>query len=200
MTANATYKRDQVVGIINSVLGKIQTPHDGSHEALGRELTELKNIIENLRSQLHATQAADIGNTHIPTATDELDAVVGTTEQATQSIMDSCEKVLEIMKGEKPEVFQQVEACVVKIFEACTFQDITGQRIKKVVTCLKQIEAKTTSVLKVLEGELGDMHGKSGDNSSSTVVSLLNGPALPQNAVTQDDIDKLLAEFDGKNT
>lgn len=200
MTGNATYKRDQVVGIINSMLGKIQKPQEVSHEALGRELTELKSIIENLRSQLHATQAADIGNTHIPAATDELDAVVGTTEQATQSIMDSCEKVLEIMKGEKPETFQQVEACVVKIFEACTFQDITGQRIKKVVTCLKQIEAKTSSVLKVLEGELGEIQGKAGDNSSSTVVSLLNGPSLPQNAVTQDDIDKLLAEFDGKNT
>ena len=200
MTSSPTYKRDQVVGIINSVLGKIKTPMDVSHEILGRELTELKEIIENLRNQIHSSRATDIGQTHIPAATDELDAVVGTTEEATQTIMESCEKILEVMKGEKPEIFQQVETCVVKIFEACTFQDITGQRIKKVVTCLKQIDAKTTSILKALEGELGDIAGKAMDSKGENVVNLLNGPALPKNAVTQDDIDKLLAEFDSKTT
>ncbi len=194
-----TYKRDQVVGIINSVLGKIKTPMEGSHETLGRELVELKDIIENLRNQIHTTQAADIGQTHIPTATDELDAVVATTETATQTIMESCEKILETMKSEKPEIFQQVEGCVVKIFEACTFQDITGQRIRKVVSCLKQIEAKTESILRAIEGEIGDVTSKPGGGGDK-VVSLLNGPALPQNAVSQDDIDKLLAELDGKST
>lgn len=199
MPNNSTYKRDQVVGIINSVLGKIQTPaQDVLHESLGRELTELRDIIENLRKQLHATQAGDIGQSHIPTATDELDAVVGTTEKATQGIMESCEQILESMKGQNPEIFKKVEGSVIKIFEACTFQDITGQRIKKVVTCLKQIEAKTGSILKAIEGELGDVTSKGETGAGEKVVSMLNGPALPQNAVTQDDIDKLLAEFDNK--
>ncbi len=199
MNKAPTYKRDQVVGIINSVLGKIKAPLEVSHETLTRELVELKEIIENLRNQLHQSQAADIGHTHIPNATDELDAVVGTTEEATQTIMASCEKILEIMKSENPAVFQQVETCVVKIFEACTFQDITGQRIKKVVSCLKQIESKTSSILNALEGELGEIQKALPADSGEKVVSLLNGPALPQNAVTQDDIDKLLAEFDSKN-
>lgn len=199
MSTAPTYKRDQVVNIINSVLGKIKSPLDVPHESLTRELTELKDIIENLRNQLHTTQAADIGKTHIPTATDELDAVVGTTETATNTIMGSCEQILEIMKGQNQAVFQQVEACVVKIFEACTFQDITGQRIRKVVNCLKQIDAKTASILKALEGELGISQASQSDSGGEKVVSLLNGPALPQNAVTQDDIDKLLAEFDNKS-
>ncbi len=199
MSGSATYKRDQVVGIINSVLGKIKTPMEHPHENLSRELIELKDIIENLRSQLHASQAADIGKTHIPTATDELDAVVGTTEQATQTIMESCEKILETMKGEKSAASQQVESCIIQIFEACTFQDITGQRIKKVVSCLKQIDQKTNSILKALEGEIGDLGTAKSEESGEKVVSLLNGPALPQNAVSQDDIDKLLAEFDNNN-
>lgn len=199
MTGNATYKRDQVVGIINSVLGKIKAPHDTSHETLSRELLDLREIILNLRKQLQATNVGDISSTHIPSATDELDAVVGTTEQATQTIMESCEKVLETIKNEKPETAQAVESYVVKIFEACTFQDITGQRIKKVVNCLKQIEGKTSSILKALEQELGDISSQH-DEPAEKVVNLLNGPALPQNAVTQDDIDKLLAEFDTNNT
>lgn len=191
-----TYKRDQVIGIINSVLGKIKTPIE-SHDSLTRELVELKEIIESLRKQLYATKVSDIGEMHIPTATDELDAVVGTTEHATQSIMEACETILEIMKNEDLGIFKQVETCVVKIFEACTFQDITGQRIKKVIGCLKDIDAKTSSILSAIQGELGDIQAQ--ETESSKIVSLLNGPALPQNAVTQDDIDKLLAEFDNNS-
>ena len=199
MTDKGVYKRDQVVGIINSVLGKMTTPIAASvHETLTHELTQLRDIIENLRTQLHATQANDIGSTHIPTATDELDAVVGTTEQATQTIMGSCEEILENIKGHGPESAKPIETAVVKIFEACTFQDITGQRIKKVVACLKEIEAKTDSILKAIEGEIGDVTSQN-NNIENKVVNLLNGPALPQAAVTQDDIDKLLAEFDNNN-
>ncbi len=192
-----TYGRDQVVGIIDSVLGKIKSLSEISRENLAVELTELKGIIENLRSQLHATQSSDISSTHIPSAADELDAVVGTTEQATGTIMESCEKILERMKGaQPPELYQDIENYVVKIFEACTFQDITGQRIKKVTTALKQIDQKVSSVLMTLHGQLGDMSGPSGKSATVQADPLLNGPALPSEAVTQDDIDKLLAEFD----
>lgn len=185
------YKRDQVVGIINSVLGKIHMPH--GHETLSHELTELKEIIDDLHVQLRSG-TGDISRTHIPGAKDELDAIVSTTEQATLTIMESCEQVLEIMKGSDSNLYQQIETCIVKIFEACTFQDITGQRIKKVNTSLKQIDTKISSVLHAMEGELGEAaHTKQDDKN---VVSLLNGPALPQNAVSQDDIDRLLAEFD----
>ena len=64
--------------------------------------------------------------------------------------------------------------------------------------CLKEIDAKTASVLKALQQE--DTTTPAAANTSEKVVSLLNGPALPQNAITQDDIDKLLAEFDSNNT
>jgi chemotaxis protein CheZ len=195
---NKVYKRDQVVGIINSVLGKIHKPEHVSHDALSHELVELKKIIENLRNQLHAAQPADIGQTYIPNAKDELDAIIGATENATHTIMESCEHILEAMKPATPELSQQVENLIVKIFEACTFQDITGQRIKKVTTSLKQIDTKISSVLAALEGELTET-GNTETGSAEKVVNLLNGPALPQNSVSQDDIDKLLAEFDNGN-
>ena len=35
------------------------------------------------------------------------------------------------------------EKNIVQIFEACTFQDVTGQRIRKVVGSLKAIDEKT---------------------------------------------------------
>lgn len=190
------YRRDQVVGIINSVLGKIHTPQGVSRDGLSHELTELKEIIENLHVQLHSG-TGDISRTHIPGAKDELDAIVSATEQATVTIMESCEKMLEVTKDCNPELYREIETCIVKIFEACTFQDITGQRIKKVTGTLKQIDTKISSVLHAMEGELGDIAHR--DNNNENIVSLLSGPALPQNAVSQDDIDKLLAEFDSGN-
>lgn len=198
MTNNATYNPHQVIGIINSVLGKIKTPAGAANKDLSQELLELKKTIENLHNQLMAMQPDGLSREKIPDATSELDAVVGATEKATETIMENCEKIIEATKDSAPDLFQQVETHVVKIFEACTFQDIVGQRIKKVMGCLKEIDAKTASVLKALQQE--DTATPAAANTSEKVVSLLNGPALPQNAITQDDIDKLLAEFDSNNT
>ncbi len=190
-----SYQREQVVDIINSVLVRIQAPAELSRDVLSQELTELKAIIDALRNDLHAARPGDISNTHIPMATDELDAVVGATEQATVTIMDSCDEILNSMKHADASTFLLVEKSIVKIFEACTFQDITGQRIKKVTNSLKQIDAKIKSVLVAIEGQLVNSN-HSAPAAKSSEFPLLNGPALPAYSVSQDEIDRLLAEFD----
>lgn len=190
-----SYKREQVVDIINSVMVRLKTPNGISHDTLGRELSELKAIIDDLRNQLHSVQPADISTTHIPSASDELDAVVMATEHATVTIMDACEEIL--AETRDPAALQPtaVESCVIRIFEACTFQDITGQRIKKVTDSLKLIDNKIKSVLAAIEGQLINSDHEP-VNTPIVSPSLLNGPPLPAQAVSQDDIDKLLAEFD----
>lgn len=191
----ASYKREQVVDIINSVIGRLKGPQELPRDALNRELADLKAIIDNLRNDLHAARPVDISHTHIPSATDELDAVVGTTEAATVTIMESCDKILNVTREANPELARAVEESVVKIFEACTFQDITGQRIKKVTNSLKQIDSKIKSVIAAIDGHLVDAHAPA-PVAAPQEATLLNGPALPAQAVSQDDIDKLLAEFD----
>jgi len=89
---------------------------------------------------------------------------------------------------------------VTNIFEASNFQDITGQRINKVVKTLKHIEAKIDALVEAM-GEEAD--GAQGTKAPATDMSepaddetLLNGPQLPEAAIDQDEIDRLLAEFD----
>ncbi len=79
-----------------------------------------------------------------------------------------------------------------RIYEACSFQDITGQRITKVVGTLKTIEAKVAHILHVFAGHA------TADPRPPPVQegSLLNGPQLPAQAMGQSDIDALLASFD----
>ena len=120
---------------------------------------------------------------------------MGATEKATTTIMDSCEKILAQMAHENHDLIQKTEAEIVKIYEACTFQDITGQRITKVIKTLKKIDEQVSSLLEALDNKLISL-GLPGNVETTTPVSLLNGPALPQEAISQDEIDRILAAFD----
>ena len=89
---------------------------------------------------------------HLPSATDQLDAIVGSTEEATNGILQAMES-LEALVGEmSPELGEKVTDAVTQVYESCNFQDITGQRITKVVKALKHIEAKVDALV----GAFGD--------------------------------------------
>lgn len=196
-TAETTYDRDQVIKIINSVIQKVEKADDISRESLFTELNTLKNIIVDTRNELRGANAGDISGKHIPTATDELDAVVAATAEATGRIMDSCEVITTVSEsiadqGQKDKLVAEVT----NIFEACSFQDITGQRITKVINSLKQIELKVNKILEIVSDRIPDANTSSGDEDTRVGdARLLNGPQMADKAVTQADIDKLLADF-----
>ena len=78
------------------------------------------------------------------------------------------------------------------IYEACSFQDITGQRISKVVATLKAIDAKVAHIVAAFTPELDDADALP---EMPADAELLNGPQLPVHAMDQSDIDRLLADF-----
>ena len=87
---------------------------------------------------------------------------------------------------------EQLQVATTRIYEACGFQDITGQRITKVVAALKMIEAKIAHIVATFSDQ------REGQNipKPEEDVALLNGPQLPALAMDQSDIDKLMASFD----
>jgi chemotaxis protein CheZ len=188
-------ERDKVVKIINSVIEKVQKVDDGTRTSLYHEIKSLHDIIENVRREISFARPADISGKHIPNATDELDAVVAATAEATSTIMDSCEIMQSHFSKLDPAVSEEFEREVMKIYEACSFQDITGQRITKVVKTLRDIDEKVTKILGLFGDKLLQSSGEAEDTRQGDAV-LLNGPQLPGQGVTQADIDKLLAEFD----
>jgi chemotaxis protein CheZ len=192
-----SYGREQVVKIISSVLSRVESGTDGRLEIF-RELKQLQKIIEEARQEIGAARAGDIQSMHIPTATDELDAVVAATAEATGAIMDSCDIIGEKAGIVGGDIGDALTAEVTKIYEACSFQDITGQRIKKVVSTLSTIEEKVKKLIVVLSEKL-PVEVEGGGEAEDTRVGdarLLNGPQMPDKAITQDDIDKLLSQFD----
>lgn len=198
--ASGSFRREQVVSIINSVIGKVKGPQEYPRDVIFKELVSLKEIIDDLKGQLHAVQVSDISQSHIPSATDELDAVVGATEHATVAIMESCEAILAQMESEKPELSEKIGGNIIKIYEACTFQDITGQRITKVIKTLRAIDGKVSLLLQTLGGQLVNLEKENSVpgkpvSEEKGKETLLNGPALPHQAASQEEIDRILAEL-----
>lgn len=191
------YGKDEVMGIIHSVINKIEEVDHISHEALFTELQSLAETINQTRQAISQSQPSDISEKHIQTATDELDAIIGATEDATGAIMDNCEKIEEAVEGIDEDKNEAVITAVTNIYEACTFQDITGQRISKVVSALKSIEEKVDHLLKAIGGEAAEAEGKGAEEDTrSEDEKLLNGPQMVGEAISQDEIDRLLADFD----
>lgn len=189
------FERDKVIKIISSVITKVGAQETISREALYKELRDLHDIIEAARKEIGFAAPADIKDTHIPTATDELDEVVNETAKATGEIMDCCDIIQNATAGTLTHAeAEAINAAVMRIYEACSFQDITGQRVRKVIKTLKEIDAKVDALLKII----GIKASGKAEEKKVTVEdekSLLNGPQLPGGGVSQADIDKILSEF-----
>ncbi len=90
----------------------------------------------------------------------ELGAVVGGTEEATQQILEAAESIdnaaAALSKVSTPDqqklLSEEIQERVVSIFEACNFQDLTGQRINKVMTTMKFIENHITVMMDIWGG------------------------------------------------
>jgi chemotaxis protein CheZ len=186
------YNRKEVVNIIQSVLSGLGKDTDAAKK-LHDELTTLAHYIENTRAELAQMRGIEISHNHIPSATDELDAVVGETAKATGAIMDACDKISEIGSALEGAKADELTQAVTSIYEACSFQDITGQRITKVVKALKNIESKVDDIITSLDHTRSKTAPPKEEKKSE---GLLNGPQIGGPAVSQEDIDKLLASFD----
>lgn len=192
------YQKDQVVKIVNSVVEKLGRSQDESTKAVYQQLRELKEIIDTARQDLSEKNPSEITQDHIPAATDELDEIVKATAEATGTIMDSCEAIEEKAGPDNQAVIDEVT----KIYEACSFQDITGQRITRVVKTLQAIEGKVNALLGVIDDGAVKAKAASAESSASKDISemsdedLLNGPQSSDQAISQDEIDRLLKDLD----
>lgn len=189
------YGHTQVITIINSVLRKVGTPLTNGDGKILQEMQDLKAVIESLRQELRTVAAGDITRDHVPGATDELDAVVALTEDATNRIMNGCDQIQNDIADLPDDVQARLQEHLIGIFEACTFQDISGQRIAKVVAALKKIDAKTHHMMDVLHMHFPEASAQASGETRVGDEALLNGPQLPGQGVSQDDIDRILREM-----
>jgi chemotaxis protein CheZ len=186
---------DAVAEIVRAVLTTMHGDLGAPETSLLNEVEELGRIIAGAKAEIAALQVDDINGSHIPSATDELDAIVAHTALATNAILETCETLDQVADKSEGEAAAQLQLATTRIYEACSFQDITGQRITKVVTTLKLIERKVSHLVATF-GDATRAATVEDVVSPLDEASLLNGPQLPAAAMGQSDIDALLASFD----
>jgi chemotaxis protein CheZ len=172
--------------------------------------------VQNLKSELDLIHAAinrtkqEIATLHVTgfngpemaRVTNELDAVVAGTERATQNILKAAEDIdqsanslsaaakTDYEKG----MASDIQDHVIKIFESCNFQDLTGQRITKVVSTLKFIETHIIRMMEIWGGiDAFKDYAPTARSERDGDAKLLNGPKLDDDPghASQDDIDAL---------
>ncbi len=171
-------------------------------QKLKAELVIIHTAITRTKQEIATLHVSGFTGDQASRMTHELDAVVSGTEQATQTILNMVEDIDQfassMIDGEKSqndaELGKEIQDRVVKVFEACNFQDITGQRISKVVNTWKFIEGHIGQMMEIWGGIdafkdfIPDAPAEpAGDDA------LLNGPKLENDVghVSQDDIDAL---------
>ncbi len=183
---------DLVADVMRAVLGTTQSSPAGREGTLISEVEELGRTIASAKAEITALRVDDITDSHIPSATDELDAIVAHTASATNQILETCETLDQVALQLAGDPAAQLQDATTQIYEACSFQDITGQRITKVVATLKTIEVKIAQMV----ATFGAGRSEEADGDTDRERALLNGPQLPAAAMDQSEIDKLLASFD----
>ena len=181
-----------VAEVVTAVLTTMSGDLSATETTLLGEVAALGRTIAAAKQEIAALRVDDIMDRDIPFATDELDAIVQHTAVATHAILESCEMLDQAATTVTGDLAATLQDAVTKIYEACSFQDITGQRITKVVTTLKAIEAKVSQIVTTF-GVPAEQRETSA--AAPAPEGLLNGPQLPSNAMDQSDIDKLLASF-----
>ncbi len=181
-------------------LDEVVTQKQAEVQMLKTELRALAVCIEQTKQEIAALRPKDSDDDRIIAVTYELDAIVTSTESATQQILEAAEKI----EGQTREiqahgvdsyvarVCEDINETVISLFEACNFQDITGQRITKVVKTLKYIEARVNAMIDIWGPDnIADIVPKKEEFPIDEESKLLNGPALENQGISQDEIDKL---------
>ncbi|MDP6350744.1 MAG: protein phosphatase CheZ [Alphaproteobacteria bacterium] len=160
------------------------------------ELGQSMAFMRTAREELAGLEVSEIRRTRIPDANDELEEIVSATETATNDIMDAAERIEALVAEGDDDLPDRVTVQITRIFESCGFQDITGQRIGKVVETLRHIEAKIAGLSGAGDGAASADREPPAEKAAPSDADLLNGPQASGEAQSQADIDKLFSSLD----
>ena len=105
-----------------------------------------------------------------------------------------CAEALMAADASDPAAYKAlVDEKMMIVFEACSFQDITGQRIAKVVETLQHIETRVARFADVMRAKDldGFLHESERARAERKQKLMLNGPQLDGKGNAQNAVDEL---------
>ncbi len=187
----------------NAVMERQRNP---GADHLRMDILEMAKAIAKTRSEINAMRT-DGDYDHLTVASEEMDAIVQSTEKATNDILQAAEKIQEVAwrlreAGIDEAECEEIDNNATDIYMACSFQDLTGQRTTKVVRVLQYLEARINSMIEIwglADEDKASLATPEADHEVTPVderpdAHLLNGPQMQEAALGQDNIDALLGD------
>jgi len=163
------------------------------------EIAKIASHIETTKNEIIALGPEASSDKSTDTVTVQLDAVLRATETAASHIMDAADEIQSIIGAANVDKItkDKITKVTARIYEACNFQDLTGQRITKVMRALEFTESKIRRIVSLFasDGSVIPEEFKKATAEDRADQHLLNGPQLPGNAPSQADIDTLFANL-----
>lgn len=152
--ANMKEKMDVFETFVRRRFDEISMEINATSQQLDMAEEGLANRFSEVLSTISAINFSGTGLTAANTGV-ELQAVITDTEEAANRILDAADRISDRMKSDmqfatdedRRQFFEQTKQDVQEILMACTFQDLTGQRIRKTLESLQLIEDKISSTL-----------------------------------------------------
>jgi hypothetical protein len=169
-------------------------------QVLRHELQDMSASISQARREIAALRPSEDGNDRFSTASNELDAIIVSTERASSEILTSSERILELTAklrdadDDTVGLYSKIEGEVMEIFTACSFQDLTGQRTTKVINVLRYIEQRIGSMIEIWGEDKSPRDDLPPEPVDARPDShLLHGPSLT--GIDQNEVDQLMSGF-----
>jgi chemotaxis regulatin CheY-phosphate phosphatase CheZ len=172
----------------------------GSVEPVDRirfDLVEMSRAIARTKTEIAAMKPDADHHGKFGEASEELDSVVQQTEAATSDILACAERIQEMAwtlreQGLDAAACDLLDANATEVYTACSFQDLTGQRTRKVIGVLRYLEGRINAMIDIW-GLDGAMSAEAAETRAvETGKALLNGPAKPGQGLDQADVDMVM--------
>lgn len=169
---------------------------------LRSEILNLFQYIQRMRVEIAHVTVKDDNRTPFESASEHLDAIVASTEVATNSILEQLEGIDNIVDeirqvagdGNVSGLCDRIAEKTMKAMESCTFHDITGQRITRVIKSMNFVEERVNAMIDLWgRDEFEGMGYDLPDTKPMGDEALLNGPQIPGEEISQEEIDRLFA-------
>jgi chemotaxis protein CheZ len=161
------------------------------------DLVEMSKAIARTKTEIAAMKPDADHHGKFGEASEELDSVVQQTEAATSDILACAERIQEMAwtlreQGLDAAACDLLDANATEVYTACSFQDLTGQRTRKVIGVLRYLEGRINAMIDIW-GLDGAMSAEAAETRAvETGKALLNGPARPGQGLDQADVDMVM--------
>lgn len=177
------------------LIGSMKAFLNGVDTSVYAEFREMAEYLARAKAEIMALQPHELKQEKLPRAGRELSAIVSQTEEATHQIMQAAEELMNADCESLEDYRRLIDSKVTEIFEACSFQDITGQRIAKVIETLSFIDKRLSDLAAVTEDHVASASVTRGADTrlwDGEERRLMNGPSLDGDGVDQEQVDALL--------